>query len=158
MLVASSCCHSTSNSSNSSERPFSGVTSICRVTARHSGERRCTVSAVRTIWPALAWLVMRFAVCTDAPKMSRFSSTTEPKWQPMRIATCWPCICSVGWTPMSCCISAAAFTASSAVGKMARISSPMVLMTLPRLRSVAPRMMSTQIPIMSRAARSPSTS
>ena len=38
------------------------------------------------IWPALAWLVMRFAVWTAAPKISRFSSTTGPKCPPMRIA------------------------------------------------------------------------
>ena len=37
------------------------------------------------IWPALAWLVMRLAVCTLAPNTSRVSSTTGPKWQPMRI-------------------------------------------------------------------------
>ena len=43
--------------------------------------------AVVMIWPALAWLVMRFAVCTAEPKMSRFSSTTGPKLQPMRMAT-----------------------------------------------------------------------
>ena len=41
--------------------------------------------------------------------------------------------------------------ASLAVGKMARISSPIVLMTLPRLRSVAARMSPTQATIMSRA-------
>ncbi len=42
------------------------------------------------IWPALAWLVMRFAVCTAAPNTSRVSMTTGPKWQPIRIVICWP--------------------------------------------------------------------
>ena len=79
MLVASSCCQSTSNSSISSVCPRTGVTSIWRVNERHSGDRRATVSALRMICPALAWLVIRFAVCTDEPKMSRFSSTTGPE-------------------------------------------------------------------------------
>src|SRR5688572_10254921 len=62
-----------------------------------------------------------------------------------------PWTVSAGCPPMSCCISAAALTASLAVGKIARISSPMVLITVPRLRSVEPRISSTQIKIMSRA-------
>jgi len=142
----------------SSARPRTVVTSMRRDTARHSGDSRLTVSPLRITWPALAWLVMRFAVCTVAPKMSLFSSTTGPKWQPMRIATCWPWTSSSGWAPMSCCISAPPFTASLAVGKMARISSPMVLITVPRLRSVASRMSPTHFTIISRAAWSPSTS
>ncbi len=59
---------------------------------------------------------------------------------------------------MSCCISPAAFTASFAVGKVDMISSPIVLITVPRLRSVAARMRSTHATTMSRALRSPSTS
>ena len=42
------------------------------------------------IWPALAWEVMRLAVCTAAPNISRSSVTTDPKWQPTRIATLTP--------------------------------------------------------------------
>jgi hypothetical protein len=64
----------------------------------------------------------------------------------------------LGRAPMSCCISPPAFTASSTVGKIARISSPMVLMTVPRLRPVASRMISTQSWISSRARWSPSCS
>ena len=43
-----------------------------------TGDSRRTISAVRITCPALAWLVIRFAVCTDAPNTSRFSSTTGP--------------------------------------------------------------------------------
>ena len=64
--------------------------------ARHSGDSRSTVAAVVMIWPAFAWLVMRLAVCTVAPNTSRFSSTTGPKWQPMRIATACPSTLSCG--------------------------------------------------------------
>jgi hypothetical protein len=45
------------------------------------------MASVVMICPALAWLVMRFAVCTVEPNTSRFSTTTGPAWQPMRMAT-----------------------------------------------------------------------
>ena len=89
------------------------------------------------IWPALAWLVMRLAVCTLAPNTSRVSSTTGPKWQPMRIATGWPSTLSSAWRGICCCIWPAALSASSAVGNVAMTSSPMVLMTVPLCCSVA---------------------
>ena len=110
------------------------------------------------IWPALAWLVMRLAVCTAEPKISRFSRTTGPKLQPMRIATACSSTLSPGCSVICFCIWAAAFSASSAVGKVAMTSSPMVLMTVPPFCSVAPRITSMQIPTMSRARKSPSNS
>ncbi len=73
--------------------------------------------AVVMIWPAFAWLVMRFAVCTAEPKISRFSSTTGPKLQPMRMATVCSSTLSCGCVTICFCICAAAFNASSAVGK-----------------------------------------
>ena len=87
MLVTSSVCHSTSYSATSLPCPLRVAMSICRHEARHSGDSCSTVAAVVMICPALAWLVMRLAVCTAAPKTSRFSSITGPKWQPMRMAT-----------------------------------------------------------------------
>ena len=87
MLVTSSVCHSTSNSATSLDRPLSVAMSIWRTEARHSLDSCSTMVAVVMIWPAFAWLVMRLAVCTAEPKISRFSSTTGPKLQPMRIAT-----------------------------------------------------------------------
>ena len=110
------------------------------------------------IWPAFAWLVIRFAVCTVAPNTSRASSTTGPKWQPMRIATRVPPVCRAGCSVIARCISLAASIASSAVGKVAMTSSPIVLMTVPPCDSVAARMMSMQMPTMARAWVSPSTS
>ena len=79
MLVASSFCHSTSNNSSSLLLPLSVATSIWRTADCHSGASRPTIALVIMIWPAFAWLVMRLAVWTAAPKMSRFSSTTGPK-------------------------------------------------------------------------------
>jgi hypothetical protein len=87
MLVTSSGCQITSNSVTSAPCPRSVATSIWRTAARQSGDSCSTVAAVVMICPALAWLVMRFAVCTVAPKTSRLSSTTGPKWHPTRIAT-----------------------------------------------------------------------
>ena len=78
MLVMSSVCHNTSKSATSLLRPFRVAMSICRTEVRHSLESLSTMVAVVMIWPALAWLVMRFAVCTAPPKISRFSSTTRP--------------------------------------------------------------------------------
>jgi hypothetical protein len=105
--------------------------SICRTEARQSLDRRSTMVAVVMIWPALAWLVIRFAVCTAEPKMSRFSRTTGPKLQPMRMATVCSSTLSWGCSTICFCICAAALRASSAVGKVAMTSSPMVLMTVP---------------------------
>src|ERR1700689_283521 len=98
---------------------------------------------------------MRLAVCTAAPNTSRFSSITEPKWQPMRIATGWPSTLSCGCEVICCCIWAAALSAASAVGKVAITSSPMVLITVPWRCSVALRMTSIQIATISRARTSP---
>ena len=98
------------------------------------------------ICPALAWLVMRFAVCTAEPKISRFSRTTGPKLQPMRIATVCSSTFSPGCSVICFCIWAAAFSASSAVAKVAMTSSPMVLMTVPPFWSVAARITSMQMP------------
>ncbi len=61
--------------------------SIWRTAACQSGDSCDTMASVVMIWPALAWLVMRFAVCTVEPNTSRFSTTTGPAWQPMRMAT-----------------------------------------------------------------------
>ncbi len=83
MLVMSSVAQSASKSTTSAPWPLSIAMSICRTDDRHLGESCSTVAAVVMTWPALAWLVMRFAVCTVAPNTSRFSSTTGPKWQPI---------------------------------------------------------------------------
>ncbi len=90
MLVTSSVCHRTSYSTTSFPWPLRVATSTWRTAARHCGASRSTTAAVVMICMALAWLVMRLAVCTVAPNTSRFSSTTGPKWQPMRKATGWP--------------------------------------------------------------------
>ena len=158
MLVTSSVCHSTSYRATSFPCPLMVAISICRQAARHSGESLSTVAAVVMICPALAWLVMRLAVCTVAPNTSRFSSITGPKWQPMRIATGWPSTLSWAWLEICCCIWAAAFRALSALGKVDMTSSPMVLITVPWRCSVALRMTSMQIATISRARRSPISS
>ncbi len=110
------------------------------------------------ICPALAWLVMRLAVCTLAPNTSRASSTTGPKWQPMRMATCWPSILSSACAAICFCIWPAASSASSGFGNVAMTSSPIVLITVPLCCSVAVRMTSMQIATMARARWSPSDS
>ncbi len=158
MLVMSSVCHSTSYSATSLERPLSVAMSIWRTEARHSLDSISTMVWVVMIWPAFAWLVMRFAVCTAEPKISRFSTTTGPKLQPIRMATVCSSTLSAGCSTICFCIWEAAFSASSAVGNVAITSSPMVLMTVPLFWSVAVRITSMQTPTMSRARRSPSSS
>jgi hypothetical protein len=117
-----------------------------------------TVASVVMICRALAWLVIRFAVCTAEPKMSRCSCTTPPKWQPTRIAT-WPCSCArSGAAVIRSCICLAAAIAWSDVANVDMTSSPMVLITVPPLPSVASRMISMQRPTMFRACSSPSCS
>ena len=64
MLVTSSVCHSTSYSATSLPWPLDRRDVDLPHEARHSGESCSTVAAVVMIWPALAWLVMRLAVCT----------------------------------------------------------------------------------------------
>ena len=117
MLVTSSVCHSTSYSATSLPCPLMVAMSIWRTAARHSGDSSLDRRRGGDDLPALAWLVMRLAVCTVAPNTSRFSSTTGPKWQPMRIATGWPSTFSWEWVEICCCICAAALSASSASGR-----------------------------------------
>jgi len=78
------------------------------------------------IWPALAWLVMRFAVCTLAPKHVAVLEHHGPEWQPMRIAMGWPSSLSSACALICFCICPAALSASSGVGNVAMTSSPMV--------------------------------
>ena len=73
MLVMSSVCQSTSNSATSLLRPLSVAMSIWRTEARQSLDKLIDHGRRGHDLPAFAWLVMRFAVCTAEPKISRFS-------------------------------------------------------------------------------------
>ncbi len=74
---------------------------------------------------------MRFAVCTAEPNTSRFSSTTGPKLQPMRIATVCSSTFKEGCSAICFLHLGGGVQRVIGRGKVAITSSPMVLMTVP---------------------------
>ena len=138
MLVTSSVCQSTSNSVTSLPWPLSVATSICRTDDCQSGESSSTIAFGGDDLPGLRLAGHAIGGVHGRRRKRRGSRrTTGPKWQPMRMATAGPRPSAPDGRVMLCCILAAAFSASLAVGNVDMTSSPIVLMTVPWCCSVA---------------------
>src|SRR5690242_6253396 len=148
--------HISSKTRTASCLPLTVIASRSRRLARWIAGSAFAVAPLVSICPALASPARRAAVLTPSPQKSSFSSSTRPKWKPMRMASFTPAV--GGSEVMRCCISRAASEAASGLLNATISSSPIVLTTWPSRAVTISRSAPRQASMVFAAGLSPSSS